>query len=245
MKCWICNARGDSREHLLKASDIDLYFPNLNQKNNAYIHKVGRINTSIGSKRSIHLTSSALICKNCNNNLTQPYDRAWENLSTYIDKNRPLIFSQNKINLKKVFPGCSNKSCLFFHLYFLKIFGCLLNDTEVGLGYIELSKEITYSILHRVAHSDIYIEIVKLEKEIIGVSDLNVSGFEGKLARAQWCYCVKDLCIRVYYLKKEHCMMEASLGWNPENNSKFIKLVNKMPTVKFLGLSSSSISEKM
>lgn len=63
MKCWICGEKGDSGEHLIKASDIKSLFGEITQKNPVNLHTEDKKNKSVGSSKSDKFKSSALICR--------------------------------------------------------------------------------------------------------------------------------------------------------------------------------------
>lgn len=124
-RCWICGAEGNSGEHLLKASDIKLSFPDITQKKPAYYHdNRGHNNIFIQSITSKRLHSKAKICKECNNKTTQPYDIAWETLSKYLYNNSVIINKRKYFDLKKVFINDFKIQASNIQLYFVKLLGC-------------------------------------------------------------------------------------------------------------------------
>ena len=125
-KCWICGGIADSSEHIPKASDIKRYFGAPAIGHPLYFHSEARRNVRIQGINSNRLKSGARICANCNNSRTQPYDRAWERLSDYLQKNAERVAVTGSFDLRKAYPnGPYRKQALCAHLYFVKLFGCV------------------------------------------------------------------------------------------------------------------------
>lgn len=131
---------GNTGEHVLKASDLKSHFGHVSQQKPLFYHTAAKKNIPIGSLKGPRLKSKALICNNCNSNLTQSYDRAWEKLSSYLRANWPELSKTRKLNLSKVFPGSSKKSLLDVHLYFVKLFGCRIVEYKIPLIYLNFLK---------------------------------------------------------------------------------------------------------
>lgn len=227
MNCWICGDKGTPGEHLIKASDIKMLFPDISQKKPAYKHTSNRKNIPIGSKKSNRLKSNALICKKCNNQRTQAYDSAWESLSCYIYDNWNTINQTNRIDLRKAFSGCIEGSAKNFHLYFLKLFGCLLVESK---NY-KIANEFAISIRTKDPHNDVFIFFVKtadfIGQSCVGISDLDVIYFDGSnLIRASWVYMIGELSLRIVYLHPDHSHLEPIRGWNPKYLSDVINITN-------------------
>ncbi len=66
MKCWICGSDADSREHLIKASDLKAVFGVITQKKPIYTHTKLQKNQPIGGSTSDKLKYGARICARCN-----------------------------------------------------------------------------------------------------------------------------------------------------------------------------------
>lgn len=227
MICWICGeAEGATGEHYFKASDIKLLFPEFDPKKPLYVHKHDRRNIPIGSRKSNHLKSDSRLCEKCNNERTQKHDLAWSILSDYLYKNWNNIKQIKKIYLKRVFPNSLESDSLFLHLYFLKLFGCLLNQTL----HTKLATEFSDSILNKKSHKDVFITLINSLPYGggIGISDLHVdTDHETKeLARAQWLYCIGNIWVRIFYINSKNYDLEQPNGWNPEKGSKIIKVIN-------------------
>jgi hypothetical protein len=225
MRCWICGAEGNTGEHLVKASDLRKYFGSVTQREPLYFHTKIKRNIRFGSIKSRLLKSKALICNNCNSSLTQPYDRAWESLFYYISVNWLKLLKTKQINLKNVFPGHSNKSLLFVHLYFVKIFGCKIVENSIPIDINVFSN----SILNQTSHQDIYIKIGSIDYGVkhkhallTSVQALNKNG---KTVFATWFYSVGSLIVNVIYNIMPNNDNVLRDSWQPGAVSKLIRLV--------------------
>ena len=225
MRCWICGAEGNTGEHLVKASDLRKYFGSVTQRKPLYFHSKLKRNIRFGSIKSRLLKSKALICNNCNSSLTQPYDRAWEKLFYYIRENWLKLLKSKQINLKKVFPGYSNKSILFVHLYFVKIFGCQVVEHSIPIDIITFSN----SLLNQISHPDIYIKIGSIDYGVkhkhAGLTPVQALNKNGKTVFATWFYSVGSLMVNIIYniIPDNDKVLRDS--WQPGAVSKVIRLV--------------------
>jgi len=225
MNCWICNTSGDTGEHLIKASDMKLLFPDISQQYPAYKHTHDKKNIPIGSRKSNQLKSKALICAPCNNQRTQPHDRAWEKLSDYLYSNWSTIKKTGCIDFEAAFSGSFEESSKFLQLYFLKLFGCLLIESKNKI----LANEFAKSIMDEIPHDDVFIFFVKTRDFIgnscVGISDLDAVFFDGsELIRAAWVYMVGEMSLRIVYIHPKHGHLEPIKGWNPKDLSNKVKI---------------------
>jgi len=203
MKCWICGKKGSTGEHLIKASDLKSYFGEVSQKAPLYFHTSKKKNIPVGSiKKSKRLKSDALICNYCNSSLTQPYDKAWEQLSSYLRTNWEQVYSSGKANLTKVFPGNVKKSLLNVHLYFVKLFGCRIIEDGVPIDITPFQK----SLLHKKSHKNIYIAIGprpgKVAHKYAGLTPIESLNINGGSAFATWLYMIDQLAVNIIYVTK-------------------------------------------
>jgi len=218
IKCWICGEIGNSGEHMIKASDLKLYFPDVSQKKPFYFHNAKQRNKLIGSIKSDHLKSNTLLCEKCNNQLTQPYDRAWEKLSKYLYK---MISKKKSFSLRKVFPGCSTKAATRIQLYFMKLIGCLL----IEVGYATLAQNLAISIRKGKPRKDVFLNFSLNDQDIFGISDLEVyESSEKEVLQLGWIYSLGRVVITILYFSDIKSKSKKSLGWSPIESSKKILL---------------------
>lgn len=227
MKCWICGANADSGEHRAKKSDLAMIFKNISQKKPLYAKSVPDGNEKIekvGSLKSDKLKWDSRLCHDCNTNKTQPYDLAWEMLSAYLQNNQSSLRKSKKLKLHSAFPGSVKKSMLNVHLYFLKVFGCIISEHDVPIPIQPFSS----CMLEKKAHPEVYMGIGFSEKvrkkniitltPIETVKNMNVVHF------ASWQYWVRDVFVDIMYSIDKKYMKVVREFWHPDNTQKVFSL---------------------
>lgn len=223
MECWICGADADSGEHLVKASDVRSVFGVVSQKKPLFFHTEEKRNQLIKGVKVSSLKSSAKICAKCNNQRTQPHDRAWEKLSLYLRLREPPFRVGDRVRLHKVFPGSVRDSVLGVHLYFVKIFGCQIAEHEIPID-IELFSE---ALLNGKPHPNIYLAICpQIDKGLksIGRSAITTEKLGDRIVFAVWFYILDKFTVRVMYAEpgeRRHGLIDA---WHPSSIRKCIRI---------------------
>lgn len=126
--CWICEENvADTSEHALKRSDIVRAYGKSsyhNLKGKQPIHFKNGKQTKLQGANSDVIKNPKDLCKQCNNTLSQPYDRAYDKFIEYVVNNSELILERRFIDFAEIygedFP--TQQSNLF--KYFIKSFGC-------------------------------------------------------------------------------------------------------------------------
>lgn len=195
MDCWICGAEGTTGEHLVKASDLRSFFGAFSQKSPLYFHTKGKKNIPVGSLKSDRFKSKAKICNTCNSATTQPYDEAWRQFSTYLRANFSQLRKSGRIDLSKVFPGSTRKSLLYVHLYFVKLFGCLIVEHQVP---IDISPFAT-ALKTATPHKDIYLAFgpnqYPPKHKFAGLTPVEAVNKNGAAVFATWFYILGDVSL--------------------------------------------------
>ena len=223
MKCWICGDDASSGEHLIKASDLRSYFGQVNQREPIYFHSGKRRNVPVGSVKSNRFTSKALLCAKCNNERTQPYDRAWETLSRYLRHNWTSISKAKKVDLSKVFPGAVGRQSVNVHLYFVKLFGCRIVEANVPMSIGKFSE----CLLSGRAHDEVFLVLAATpflpNHKVAQVTEIQARNIESVTDKAVWIYTVGELSIQVGYLAKTANDILWPQAWHPNWSSKILK----------------------
>ncbi len=199
MNCWICGNKGDSGEHLIKASDIKGMFSDISQSNPIYQNFEDNSRFPMGSAKSDRLKSKALICKYCNNNRTAPHDKSWAKLSEYLRKLPLHKRGPLKVWLAKAFAKERYQNVLNVHLYFVKLFGCRIVEETVPIDIESFSK----AIMTGKANPNVFLLFKKWNlqgssKSAILTSIQSIND-KNKCISASWMYTVGNLIVEIFY----------------------------------------------
>jgi len=129
-KCWICNSPADSREHKIKKADIIRVYgkgSSFHKKDLHYCRHDGQI-VSLRGPDSKDIKFDRVICRKCNNERTQPFDRAYDAFIEHIESNRDLILRHRQIDFQNVYGNNWENLQLNLFRYFAKMLGCRIAD---------------------------------------------------------------------------------------------------------------------
>lgn len=222
MNCWICGSKGDSGEHLSKATDIKSVFGEISQRKPLVLRKDDNTKKKLGSRKADALKSSAPICTQCNNVRTSSHDRAWEKLSEFLrqyplDRRGPL-----SIRLSKVFKHDRYKNVLAVHLYFVKLFGCRIVENSIPIDTDSFSE----SILKEKPNPLIFIHFKKglvPKLKTVGLSNIQASNDEtGTIVGAVWTYIVDNLFVDISYSRTPARTEYLKNSFHPQWKNKVI-----------------------
>lgn len=226
MKCWICGEPADSGEHEIKASDLKLTFGTIDQKSPMYWFSSGTGFKSVGSFKSDHLKFPDRLCRKCNNERTQPYDRAWEKVSKTLKEKLSKKTCHGQLDLNLEFPD-ENKDTLIRHLqlYFVKVFGCFMSKGKVPVDLSSMAE----NLLEDTACNSLYLIVLKIPEKnpSVALSDIRTREKDGKTILACFLYMVGEISIGVYYdpFKMDRRTIRKSL--HPRNHGMKIKFFVK------------------
>lgn len=225
MNCWICGDNAQTGEHLIKASDMRAIFGRIKQDRPLYRHSASRRNFRVKGINANILKSNAFICAQCNNHRTQPYDQTWETLSAYM-RSKSRVCGGDRIDLGKIFPGAVHKSMLHVHLFFLKLFGCLIAENTIPIDIGGFSK----AILNTSAHPRVHLAISPYTDGVVsgsaGYSDLDTVQTDNRVVYATWLYILDRFSIRVMYAEPTEHRKGLIDSWHPSSIKKCIRVSN-------------------
>lgn len=225
MRCWICGDEAKTGEHMIKASDLKSLFGNITQKSPLHLHTDLKRNQLIPGIKYAKLKYRTLLCARCNNERTQPHDSAWERLSTYLQKRQPPIRPGMKVCLNRTFPGGVSKSMLNVHLYFLKLFGCLITEHNIPIDINQFSD----SILKGVPHPKVWLALhTGLQQPGIkhaGYSHMEIVKKSDNVVYASWFYVIDKVAVNIMYAEPDEHRKGLTHAWHPVNIGKLLRIV--------------------
>ena len=220
MKCWICGAEeAATREHMAKASDLKAMFGKPSQRAPLFLSASDRPGMSIrrnlrvGSLKSDTLKFVHRICLSCNSARTQPYDYAWEHCSRELRAAMPRLLARGTFRGNWLFPYDTRRAMRSVHLYFAKLFGCLVVEGGIPIDTISLADAITSGQPH--PHLYLTFGQLAMPVETVGGSDIATAQVDGKVAFATWFYNVGDLAVNVMYALPGEQRQGLEVAWHP------------------------------
>lgn len=198
-------------------------FGHIHQSQPIYRHSASRRNVPVKGINAAIMKSDALLCSRCNNQRTQPHDRAWETLAAHL-RSRPQISRKTRINLGKVFPGAVHKSMLHVHLFFVKLFGCLIAENSISIDLSSFSNAILNNTAHPKVHLAISPHIDGIISVSAGYSDLDTAQLNNRIVFATWLYILDRFSIRVIYAEPTEHRKGLIDSWHPSSIRKCVRV---------------------
>ena len=133
--CWICGAAADSREHIIKQSDIRRIFGRGPYPKGSRLVRIDDGNDKkkiIQSEDSTHIKYQPCLCYNCNSARSQPWDLAYDRFMDFIQVQSYTVQRTRKIDLGQVAPGGGAQLASNLYAYFVKSFGCKMAEHGQG-----------------------------------------------------------------------------------------------------------------
>jgi hypothetical protein len=225
MKCWICGAEeAATREHLAKASDLKAVFGKPSQGKPLFFSASGRPgmprrrNLHIGGLKADTLKFAHRICLTCNSTRTQPDDYAWEHCSGELRAAIPRLLAKGSFRANWLFSYDTRRAMRCVHLYFTKLFGCLVVEGKISIDPAPLAEAITSGQ----PHLYLYLAFghLAMPVKMVGGSDVYTAKLEGKVACATWFYNVGDLAVNVIYALPSEQPQGLEVAWHPRMGAK-------------------------
>ncbi|MDO9475141.1 MAG: hypothetical protein Q7L07_00420 [Pseudohongiella sp.] len=125
------------------------------------------------------------------------------------------------VKISKIYPGCTKQGMLNVHLYFVKIFGCAIQEQEIPIDIGPFQQ----AILKGVAHPNLQIAIGVNKSMATGNSDLELASLNGKPAFATWFYVAGSIAVNVMYAEPNERRQGLIGSWHPSTISKRLALL--------------------
>lgn len=128
--CWICKRVANSAEHRVKKSDlVNLHGSGSYKGENALVLIREGKEFPIQGPNSKVVKYKKNLCAKCNNDFSQPFDKAYESFVTYLLQNEDIILKRRFVDFKDVYGDEFEVGQRHLYKYFVKSFGCrLAND---------------------------------------------------------------------------------------------------------------------
>jgi hypothetical protein len=220
--CWICGNPANSGEHTSKRTDIKSVFGEISQVNPLFLNSSQFKNKRIQSLDSNFLKAKNSICSGCNNDVTSPYDRAWEKLSNWLTNEIDTLQVGYPLATQKNCPLTTNSEGAKLHNYFTKLFGVNIDrgnvpiDLQVFGTALRTGKPLSRVVL-KIGPS-----LNNAEPEYVGMTDIHVkiNRVTGRAVFANWFYTVGKLSVLLLYAedkKYSDTLGQFQGAWHPRH----------------------------
>ena len=224
MHCWICGSIAETGEHRIKVSDLRHLFGHITTKSPLYRRVNDEPPELVQGVKSPKLKFATKLCSVCNNARTQPHDKSWEALASFLRNRDVPIRPGEVISIARAFDGGIRPGLLGVHLYFVKLTGCLIRDGSVPIE----TDSLAYSIRENVAHPNVYLAFLavtsrKLQNWAI-MTPVETITVNNNLVGAQWFYFVGRVGIHVTYALHIHLGQNRLNLWHPSSSTETLTL---------------------
>jgi hypothetical protein len=216
--CWICGDAATTGEHMIKKSDLLAIFGKPKRGSPLFLHNAKKSNQIIQGLNADALKLGSRLCGACNSTRTQPYDRAWEQFSWFVRNRLPPIRPGAYIRADRIYPLSSNLGLRHVQLFFVKLFGCFIDENKIPIDL----KPFSDAILNGVYHRDIFLRIGCVPRApgegLVGVLGLATATDDktGKIAGAQWFYELDRFAVNVIYSPNHDLWTATERAWHPK-----------------------------
>jgi len=215
--CWICNRNeANSGEHKTKRTDLLAVLGKPTQEAPFYYHDMERPNRLVKSLDAKILKAPIRICAECNTTRTQPHDRAWERMSERLRARRLKVGEWMRAN--RIFPYDTRREMMNVHLFFLKLFGCMLCEAKAN-GY-DLPIDIapfSQAIMSGRAHPEVHLQFGKHDGPV-GRSNLYCGTAQNGGVLAFWLYELVTIAVSVHFVQSGKFEHRTDL-WQPNSHA--------------------------
>lgn len=217
--CWICGDLAKTGEHMIKKTDLAAIFGKPTPVKPLFLHNANKTNHVVQGLNANALKLASRLCARCNNERSQPYDRAWEKFSKFVRNRLPPLVPGALVRADRIYSVDSNMELRNVQLYFVKLFGCFIHENKIPIDLEPFAK----ALIEKKFHRDVFIKLgwVPRADRIAGVAGLSAAKDKhtGKVSCAQWFYEFNRLAVNVIYAA-DHDFWDVTDGaWHPKHGT--------------------------
>lgn len=175
--CWWCASPADSREHRYKKTDVVRAFgPGPWTDGVVRVRSDSDYEEHIQGPNSDKLKFAKVLCANCNNAKSQPFDVAYDTFASFVHLNSEAVVKSGTFQFSKIYGTGWRDARRDLGRYFIKNICCRLAEDGVRVPSVVIDymngtlKELPNFILEMNINMAKY-EFGKHEEEVHGISD--------------------------------------------------------------------------
>ena len=113
---------------------------------------------------------------------------------------------------------------LHVHLYFVKLFGCLIEENALSIDITGFSQ----AILNTASHPKVHLAISPLTYGLpfasVGYSDLQLAKLNRKIVYATWLLTLDKFTVRIVYAEPTEHRKGLIDSWHPSSITKYLRV---------------------
>ena len=227
--CWICNNLATTREHTTNQAIIAIVAGKPEVGAPWFFHDDwGGLNQPLQGLNSNLLKPYVDLCADCNNQRTQPHDKAVEQFVRWLIRSNPQV--GDTVKPDDVWLNHSGQKMLHLHLYFAKKFGCLV--TEARCRGILLNVDVSQAakaIRSGTSCPNLYLKFGRrrLVKEQIARTRPVRREHNGRLLALDWVHYYGHFAVELRYRENARTDDPFFVGaWHPNNDKRGLTLIS-------------------
>lgn len=171
--CWWCGTRpADSREHKFKKSDLRQVFGRDAWTGDNEVVRGGTLvpplQTDVQGPNSLGMKFDPVLCSTCNNDRSQPFDRAYSTFTAYLEEHESQILHDEGFRFSDIYGEDWRVQRSLLVRYWIKHLGCrfaeigirlpsalvryLNSDRTRNAPYLRLALEVRLDLLAMILH---------------------------------------------------------------------------------------------
>jgi hypothetical protein len=127
--CWMCGGVADTREHKFKRSDLRRTPLGSAPKQAVFLSEQGF--KPLQGPNSKLVKFGKVLCSQCNSSRTQPYDSAYDRLSTWLAQEGDDFLNRREMDFQEIYGHDYKIGVNNLLRYFVKHLGCRIADSKL------------------------------------------------------------------------------------------------------------------
>jgi hypothetical protein len=113
------------------------------------------------------------------------------------------------------------------HLFFLKLFGCLIAENNIPIKIEQFAQSIMQGVPHPKVWLAFWTSLHHPSIKHVGCSQVETAQLAGRVAYASWFYVVDKVAVNVMYAEPGEHRKGLVHAWHPSSVGKHVRIVSQ------------------
>lgn len=129
--------------------------------------------------------------------------------------------------MSNAFPGSVHRSMLGVHLYFVKLFGCLITQNSIPIDISPFANAILNDQAHPKVWICFWVNAANPTIKHVGHSHVETAQVNGRIAFATWFYYVERVAVSIIYAEPTERRKGLVHAWHPSQLGKRVRIAHE------------------